>query len=118
VQTAGHFALVDASGVQFRTVTARPAALPLFVVASGAQAQPTAQSAAAVAAALPASVRAKVASIHVPQADAVTLVLADHRVVHWGSAQRSADKARILPALLAQPGTEFDLTDPDQPFAR
>jgi hypothetical protein len=38
--------------------------------------------------------------------------------VHWGSAAQSAEKARVLPTLLKQPGTQIDVTDPAQPFTR
>jgi cell division protein FtsQ len=59
-----------------------------------------------------------VQSIEALDPAAITLVLRGDRVVRWGSAARSPDKARILPALLKQPGTQFDLSDPDQPFSR
>jgi cell division protein FtsQ len=45
-------------------------------------------------------------------------VLRDHRVVRWGSPDRSSDKARVLSALLARPGTVFDVSDPDLVYAR
>ena len=112
------YRLVDATGYRFRTLTAPPPRLPLFVVPSGAGAQATAGAVATVAAALPAAIRDGVASIQALDPQAITLLLSDQRVVVWGSADRSADKARILPALLAQPGSQFDLTNPDMPFSR
>ncbi|MGH8962921.1 MAG: cell division protein FtsQ/DivIB [Jatrophihabitantaceae bacterium] len=118
VKTGSGFALVDRTGDQFRSVASAPKHLPLFVVPSGTGARTTGGAVATVAAALPASIRAKVSSIQALDPESITLLLTDQRVVRWGSADRSADKARILPALLKQPGTQFDLTDPDQPFAR
>jgi cell division protein FtsQ len=112
------FVLVDATGAQFRSVAERPAALPLFDVPAGADARATGQAVATVAAALPAQLRAQVASIQALDPEAVTLLMTDRRIVRWGSADRSADKARILPALLARPATQVDLTDPDMPFTR
>jgi cell division protein FtsQ len=117
----GHFVLVDAGGAQFRTVAARPARLPLLVVPNGA---PTASSVAALAAVasvagtLPATLLSGLQSIQALDASAITLVLTDGRVVSWGSAQRSADKARVLPALLRQPGTHFDVSNPDLVVSR
>lgn len=118
LESAGRYVLVDKTGDQFRTVSTRPRALPLFGVPSGPQAKATGQAIASVAASLTTPLLARIASVQAFDPTAITLLLTDHRIVRWGSAQRSADKARILPALLAQPGSQFDLTDPDQPFAR
>jgi hypothetical protein len=38
--------------------------------------------------------------------------------VLWGSADRSADKAQVLPALLTRDGTTFDVSNPDVVVAR
>jgi cell division protein FtsQ len=116
VENGTQYTLVDRTGDQFRTVSARPRALPLFVVPTGPQAQATGGALATVAASLPAALRAKVASIQAFDPTAITLSLLDHRVVSWGSADRSAEKARILPTLLTQQGTQFDVTDPTQVF--
>ena len=99
-------------------VFTRRRGLPLLAVSPGADAKATAQAVAEVAASLTPQLLARVASIQAFDPTAITLLLTDQRVVRWGSADRSADKARILPTLLAQPGSTFDLTDPDQPFSR
>jgi len=113
------FVLVDRTGDQFRTVTAAPDGLPRFVVPDGTDARTTGGAVATVAAALPAAVRAQVRSIEALDPGAITLVLTRGREVAWGSAQRSADKARVLPALLAQKhARHVDVTNPDQPFTR
>jgi cell division protein FtsQ len=115
----GHrYSLVDRTGYQFRTVHSAPGELPLFVVPSGASARTTGEAIATVAASLPPGIRAKVASVQALDPQSITLLLTDRRVVRWGTAARSADKARILPALLATHGTQIDVTDPDQPFTR
>jgi cell division protein FtsQ len=118
VQTGGHDMLVDHTGYQYRAVAKAPVHLPRFVVPAGTDALTTGGAVATVAAALPASLLSKVTSIEALDANAITLVLDRGRIVAWGSADRSADKARILPALLKQSGTRFDVTDPDQPFSR
>jgi cell division protein FtsQ len=48
----------------------------------------------------------------------ITLRLRDQRIVRWGSADRSADKARILVTLLRRPGTLFDVSNPDLVYTR
>ena len=116
--TAGGFMLVDRTGDQFRHADARPKHLPLFVVPNGTDARTTGGAVATVASALPARVRARISSIQALDPNAITLLMNNGRVVRWGSAARSADKARILPALLRQPGSQIDVTDPDQPFLR
>jgi cell division protein FtsQ len=115
---SGGFMLVDATGDQFRHVDTRPDSLPLFVVPSGTDARTTGGAVATVAAALPARVRARISSIQALDPQAITLLMNNGRVVRWGSSERNADKARILPALLRQHGSQLDVTDPDQPFLR
>lgn len=112
------FALLDRTGEQFRTVTTRPPGLPLLQVPAGPAGIATARAVADVAAALPDSIRRRLTSIQALDPGSITLLLTDSRVVRWGSDDRNADKARILPALLTQPGTQFDITDPDQVVVR
>jgi cell division protein FtsQ len=114
----GGFMLVDKTGDQFRHVDHRPRHLPLFVVPNGTDARTTGGAVATVAAALPADVLARIASIQALDPSAITLVMRSGRIVRWGSPDRSVEKARVLVALLRQPGTQLDLTDPDQPFIR
>jgi cell division protein FtsQ len=110
--------LVDRTGDQYRTVPTAPAHLPRFVVPSGTDARTTGGAVATVAAALPADLRAKLTSIEALDRSAITLVLTQGRVVNWGSAARSADKARVLPVLLRRHAQHVDVTDPDLPFTR
>ena len=80
--------------------------------------RPTRAAVAAVPQTLPAALRAQVRSIQALDPTSITLVLRHGRVVRWGSAERNADKARILPVLLQRKGSTIDVTDPDQPFTR
>ena len=118
VASGGRFVLVDRTGDQFRTVTAKPRGLPLFDVPGGAAGAATGRAVADVAAALPDSVRRRRGSIQALDPTSITLQLTDSRVIRWGSDERNADKARILPALLTQSGSQFDITDPDQVVVR
>jgi cell division protein FtsQ len=110
--------LVDKSGAQFRTVPAAPRALPRFDIPEGARGAASGRAAATVAGSLTAALLAKLTYIKANDPQSITLVLADGRTVRWGSADRSADKARVLPALLSRSGTTFDVSDPDVVVAR
>jgi cell division protein FtsQ len=119
VLRAGHVRLVDHSGLEYRTVGSAPLDLPRLAVPTGKDEQRTAAAVAAVAAALPARIRRQINSIQALDPDSITLVLTRGRIVRWGSAGRTAEKAQLLPALLKQRGVhDVDLTDPDQPFTR
>jgi cell division protein FtsQ len=118
VKVTGGYLLVDNTGFQFRTVTARPLVLPVFVLPSGSAARASGEAVATVATALGAALRSQMSSIQAFDPNAITLLLRDGRVVAWGSASDSATKARVLGALLKRPGHQFDLTNPAQPFSR
>jgi cell division protein FtsQ len=118
VLRSGQVRLVDHTGDEYRVVRRAPGRLPKFVIPAGSGARSTAEAVAAVASALPAVVRKQVRSIDALDASSITLVLTKGRVVRWGSADRTPDKARLLPALLRRHTTSVDLTDPDQPFTR
>lgn len=111
--------LVDKTGNQFRKVSAAaPHALPRFDLPIGAQAIPAGQAVATVAGSLTPALLAKLNSITATSPQSITLLLTDGRSVRWGSAERSADKARVLPALLSRPGIIYDVSDPDVVVAR
>ena len=118
LRRAGRVELVDHTGALYRTVAAPPAGLPKLVVPSGAKQRRTAAAVATVANALPHQVRRHVISVQALDPDSITLVLTGDRVVRWGTAERTADKARLLPALLRHHPEQIDLTNPDEPFTR
>lgn len=118
VRSTKGFRYVDRTGDQFRDVARRPRGLPLFVVARGPGARATGQAVATVAAAIPAPVLAGIASIQAVTPDAITLMMRGGRVVQWGTAAGSAQKAILLPVLLTRPGRTIVLSNPDQPYLR
>lgn len=118
VRRSGRDVLVDRTGDQYRTVASAPRGLPRFVVPAGTDARTTGGAVATVAAALPAALRAQVRSIEALDPSAITLVLTHGRIVRWGSAARSVDKARLLPRLMQHDTQQIDVSDPDQPFTR
>jgi cell division protein FtsQ len=112
---AGGVLLVDGADVQFATVAHAPAGLPELAVAD----DPARSAAAAtVAAALPASFAKAVARITVPTLQSVTLTLTDGRTVLWGGTDRSQEKAELVPVLVHQPGSYFDVSDPSSVISR
>lgn len=111
--SSGWAVLVDRTGTQFRTVEKAPAGLPRFDVPAGRQGAAPGRAVATVAGALTPVLRAQLGSIAAPDPADITLTLTDGRTVYWGSADRSADKASVLPALLTRPGRSFDVSDPD-----
>jgi cell division protein FtsQ len=116
VRQDGHAVLVDRTGDQYRAVSSVPRGLPRFVIGAGAQARATGAAVASVAAALPAPIARQVRSIEALDPSSITLVLSGDRVVQWGSADRTADKARLLPLLLRHRVNQVNLTNPDQPY--
>jgi cell division protein FtsQ len=107
--------LVDASNVQFRTTAKPPAGLPRLQLSV----DPAASAATSVvAAALPATLARKISLISAATTESVTLALTDGRTVLWGGTDRDADKARLLPVLLSQPGRYFDVSDPSSVISR
>jgi cell division protein FtsQ len=118
VRRSGHVVLVDHTGVAYRQVPAAPDRLPRFVLPDGSGSRSAGAAVAEVAASLPPALLHQVRSIEALDRDAITLVLSRDRLVRWGSALRTAEKARLLPVLLKHHVTTVDLTDPDQPFTR
>jgi cell division protein FtsQ len=114
----GGYRLMDRTGAQFQTTTAAPRGLPELALPTGVLAREAGAAVATVAAALPATLRARVASIQAFDPSAITVLLRDDRVIHWGSAERSGDKAAVLAALLTRPGRVFDVSNPDLVVSR
>lgn len=114
VERGGAVRGMDADGVVFRRYAARPAGLPVVHLASGTQA-PARAEAAKVVAALPPDLAAKVASVDVATIDTITLRLRDGRTVHWGSADDSEDKARVVAVLLRHKASTYDVSVPGRP---
>jgi cell division protein FtsQ len=97
------FALVDPAGVVVRTMTERPAELPLIGVEGEAKAGNVAfDSAVEVLIALPEDLLARVDTVTASTKDDVTFEFRGKgQKVVWGSVELSAQKARVLDTLLA-----------------
>lgn len=110
---------IDQDGVMFREFLGRPTDLPLITAPDDID-KDSMKEGAHVVAALPVDLREDVDHVEVESIDRISLVLRDERIVVWGSAEESADKARVLTALLAAAPKEstYDVSAPGQPTTR
>jgi len=117
VRRGGVLRGLAADGLLFRRFASRPAYLPL--VRAGRQTRTDALAEAAkVVRALPAGLAAKVAHVDARTIDDISLRLRNGRRVLWGSADRSADKAKVLAVLLQHKARLYDVTVPSRPAIR
>lgn len=118
IDRGGSIELVDAAGVVVDRSTERPAGIPLIAPESADVASLAFESVTEVLSALPAELRGQVDVIRATTRDDVTFSMtgAGHRVV-WGSAERSAFKARVLAAAIATTSQsrawEYDVSAPE-----
>ena len=105
---------VDASGTTFRLARGEQQALPRLIVDRNA-APGLLSEAARVIAALPMKLAGRVEEVHAATPDSITLYLRSGEEVRWGSAARSAEKARVLGVLLRRPAAVYDVSVPHQP---
>ena len=103
---------VDAEGVAFDVGTdpAQLRALPKVDAEGDALV-----AAMAVLAELPPDLAHKVDQVNAATKDSVELNLRSGHLVRWGSADRGAEKAAVLEALMERKGDVFDVTAPDAP---
>lgn len=109
---AGGWMLLDVDGVVVTQASARPPGLVVLRLDPVTTAPDTVRAASAVAAALPASLWAKVEDVTAATPDSVRLDLVGGGLVRWGSAQDSDTKARVLAVLLPHHAHVYDVTAP------
>jgi cell division protein FtsQ len=114
VEIAGELHSLDAEGVVFGTYKRAPEGLPRVRADIGVEVDALAEGAAVVAA-LPDDLAAKVDHAEVLSVDRITLTLRDGREVIWGSAEESEEKARVLGAMLRHDGQVYDVSVPSRP---
>lgn len=126
VRTGALLEGVDIEGTRFRTYARAPSGLPRIETAGdgageGAGAAGSAvdddaiKEAVTVIASLPREVSVLVDHLELAGVDDISLALRDGREVRWGSADASADKAKVLVALLSQEGRVIDVSVPGAP---
>lgn len=107
------FLVLDAEGVVFRRLTARPAQLPLVETPKPGPQDAATVAAVSVLAALTPQLRRQLVKVSAPTAVRIQLRLVKNRTVVWGDADDSAKKARVATFLLARPGDVIDVSAPD-----
>ena len=117
VTDGSNFELVDAAGVAFKTVPARPEGLPEALVV-GSRRDVTIRSVVTVSAALPVKLRSEVESISAASPDSITLNLGSKVKVVWGSSDDSARKAEVLSVLMRRDAKVYDVSAPDLPVTK
>jgi cell division protein FtsQ len=108
----GRFAVLDGSGVVFRSLPA-PGDLAVLRLSAPGPDDETTKAALQVLAALTPQLRDRLVSLDAPAPTRIRLRLAGGRTVIWGDATANAAKARVATSLLARPGTVIDVSAPD-----
>ncbi|MFD0400769.1 cell division protein FtsQ/DivIB [Kitasatospora sp. NPDC059811] len=120
----GQFTQVDAVGVSFATEAAPPEGVPVVELRLSQQAKDAdgvisraqlVQGAVSVAAGLPPEVAKRAGAVLVHSYDDIQLQLSGGATVRWGSPEQTDRKARTLVALMAQKGSNFDVSAPEAP---
>lgn len=114
VDLGGQLRGMDEGGVLFRDYRRAPRQIPRIRTELAVDTV-TLQEAGRVLAALPKSVSSRVNYVSVETIDRISLVLRDGRVVLWGSAEESVDKARVLEKLLDTRARSYDVSVPGLP---
>ncbi|MCV7194654.1 cell division protein FtsQ/DivIB [Mycolicibacterium brumae] len=104
--------LYDRDGVDFTSI-APPLNLPYLDVDNPGPNDPPTQAALEVLGSLGPDIAGQVGRVAAPSVSSVTLILTDGRVVIWGGADRTREKAAKLGPLLTQPGHTYDVSSPD-----
>jgi len=105
---------LDADGVIFGDRTRQPGNLPMVVTSTDTDGDAL-REAAAVAGALEPAFLATVDHLEVATVDQISLVLRDGRIVLWGSAEQSEEKAEVLAVLLSRRAEVYDVSVPGSP---
>ncbi len=119
--TVAGYDLIDASGVVVRSVTAKPAGLPVYWPAAGSGALRGSPSVAAVVTVLhelPASIARLVSVVSASSPQNVTLGLSDGITIVWGDTTRAAEKATELAALMRTHVHYYDVSAPGTAVTR
>jgi cell division protein FtsQ len=107
------FTLIDDEGVAYRTVSRRPAGLPLARLAAPGPGDLNTHAALTVLASLTPQLREQLVAISVEAPARITLVLRKDRTVVWGDDTASPTKAQVATALLQRKGDTIDVSAPD-----
>lgn len=123
VSDGSAFAVVDPAGIVVESVAARPVGLPIIDAGDASIGNPGFLAAVEVLLALPPELLVRVDTISASTKDDVGFSLTGGaQSVTWGSADRSATKARVLATLIATQGESaallYDVSAPDAAVVR
>ncbi|WP_033292341.1 cell division protein FtsQ/DivIB [Amycolatopsis jejuensis] len=107
--------LVDGGGVVFKTVPNRPSGLPELKLPKVSADDPVTRAVTAVLGVLPEPLLKQVKTTTAQTPASVAFTLADGKTVRWGNAENTDRKAKVLAALLTQPGKIYDVSAPELP---
>ena len=113
VPAGKQFTLIDGEGVPYRTVSKRPAGLPLARLAAPGPGDVNTHAALTVLASLTTELREQLVAISVEAPARIKLVLRMDRTVVWGDDTASGTKAQVATALLKRKGDTIDVSAPD-----
>lgn len=118
VRRDGRYRLLDLGGVEIRTVSSAPKAVPA-VTAEGEEGVSGhgVRAALGMLTALPADLRARVKDVTVDSADQVSFRLGGTQVV-WGDGSSPELKVKVIPILLEKKPALIDVSAPDTPVTR
>lgn len=108
---------LDADGYSFPTPASDREGLPRVTVGGGAD-RDALKEGASVVASLDPTVAGLVDHLEVQTVDEILLHLDDGRLVRWGSADQSDDKAAVLLQLLKRKAEMYDVSVPGAPTTR
>lgn len=122
-KTDGTTAVLDAQGQELPAAAGEGASLvPLAVDDGSADPEGAATAMSEVLASVPDSLRGSVQEVTASSASDVRLVLAleddGTKSVVWGDAEDAELKAKVVQALVGEPGTEIDVSSPVAPVTR
>lgn len=122
LDSGGRSVLVDGSGTALPSTAANPADLPhLIVDPASANTKATEAALLEIVRVLPPNLRAALTKATASAPSNVTLEVsteAGPRTVVWGGPEDSELKAKVLEALLSQPGAVIDVSSPEAPTIR
>lgn len=107
--------LVDGGGVVFKTVKDRPAGLPELKLPKVSADDPVTRAVTAVLGVIPQALLKQVTTATAQTPASVEFTLAGGKTVRWGDAGKTDRKAKVLAALLTQPGQVYDVSAPELP---
>lgn len=117
LELGGRRLALDAAGTAFTAPARVRAGLPRMRVGATAD-RDALQEGASVITALAPDVARMVDYLEVRTIDEIVLHLRGGRLVRWGSAEQSSDKARVLLALLTRDARVYDVSVPGAPTTR